>query len=684
MQQKMRPSLEEELKKTRERLDDVEEERDRLLDELAEMKKVAEDANLRLCEALSAQNWANKLSEMDKTAFDELEQASIVSAKKRDQAWQLELEAVQKQHAKDVESLLSVRAELSDVQKSLVLALESKNAACKEAEVAKNVAESNAKKVASLTAELNALKDVVAKSSGLGKGKNVEDLLLQLNKAKLVEEELSNAKESEAKMLESLITQTKQFEETKILLEEAKLEVTSLREKIESLENSTVQSGRDIDLSQVCLERAKDDTHSIKEKMDNLKSEVQVAKDCAARAQEKEELSSSKARGLAEEMNRLRTELKLATDAEEKNKEAMDDLALALKEVSTEANVVKGNLSATQAELDAVKEESEKLKEESEKLKLIMKSAKEKYERLLDEKNKEIVRLKETSERLKIEAEEATLAWTGKEIEFVNCIKRADEESNAIKEENSRLAESLQMAENMTKTSKEENSKLRDILKQALNESNVAKEAAEIARAENSQLKDSIDEKEKALQSLMQENEHLRNSEAEALKTIHDLKEQLLSTKPTESKADDKETGLPITKQNSIVKENRDGKENKDGKKLAKVLHLDLEDLRLPTPCKNIEEDPEMAETLKGSIFDTLDSPEPVNNNHHHHHHRRATFSVFADIGEAINSDDFDHLECAHADDDNDRSHRKKKALLRRVGDILRKTSFHRRDTSIS
>ncbi|KAF8404645.1 hypothetical protein HHK36_009533 [Tetracentron sinense] len=655
--------LQEELKKTKEQLAAMEEEKDQVLDELQEMKKVAQEANMRLSEALSAQTRGS--SEIEKSRVNELERASIESAKKRDQVWQLKLEAVQKQHASDVEAISSAAQELNLVRQNLASALKAKDAALKEAEDVRNVTEANAKKVADLSVELNSVKELLGNSSRdlEVREKIIECLKLELVKAQEIEvelaekeasldklkQELSNAKESETKIFDSLNSQTKQLEQTKILLEESKLEISSLHEKVESLEGSAKASNGELDVSHHFLEKAKLNKQSMKENFETLKPEVQVAKEHVAFSQEGEKLASSKAHSLSEETSLLRTELKLATEAEEKSKKAMDDLALALKEVATEANMAKEKLKSTQSELENARGEAEHWKQ-------MVKSTEEKFQGLLDEAKKEIDRVKDEAERLRIESEESILAWNGKEMGFIDCIKRVEEENTASQQENSRLRDSLREAEDMNnKVSMEENHNLRDILKQAINESTVAKEAAEIARAENSQLKDSLSDKDNALDSLTRENERLRINEAAAHENIKELKRLLSTTSTNDLRAKDKDLGGLFNKQNSM------GRDPKDSKKLPQVLS------------------PQKTQALKGSIFDIVDSPEPVS------HHFKTSSSVYTDDGGTIYSEDFDHLEGSQLDPmENDKnSKRKKKTLLRRFRDLIKRRSFHRKEPLI-
>lgn len=205
----------------------------------------------------------------------------------------------------------------------------------------------------------------------------------------LLELAVEASRESGKKLFDSLIFQTKQLEQTKISLEEAKLEIKHL--------NSTVGTMSD-----------------------------------------------------PREMQKLRVELKQALDAEGKSKKAMDDLAMALKEVTTESNRAKKSYFQAQSELE---------------------------------------RLRAENERLKSEAEESSAAWKAKENGIVNCMKISEEEIAYVKKENRRLNEAMRAA-------REEISNLRDIVKQAVKESNVVKQALEVARSENSQLKDFLSERE--------------------------------------------------------------------------------------------------------------------------------------------------------------------------------------------
>uniref|UniRef100_A0A803PD89 Uncharacterized protein n=1 Tax=Cannabis sativa TaxID=3483 RepID=A0A803PD89_CANSA len=424
------------------------------------------------------------------------------------------------------------------------------------------------------------------------KSSEAKTLALSSESAKRVVEmevEVEKGKESGTKMFDSLISQMKKLEETQMLLEESKVEIASLHQKVKTLESSTGQTG------------IQQNGH-VGKAMESLKYELNMAKDNLADAEEVGKQACLKANSLINELESLKNELKLATVAEENSKKALDDLALALKEVATEASRVKEELGLAKAELEHSKGEEDRLN-------LVLKSSEEMYKRHLEEAFKEAEKYKNTAERLRLEAEETLLAWNDKETGLVDCIRKADEERSNAEQEIARLADLLIEAENKTRLSKEENSKLRDILKQALSESNVAKEAMLIAKAENSELKDRLAEKEESLIFISRENDNYRLNEAAAIENINELK--------------------------------------------------------------------------RGSIFDVVDSPVEAETDVNHH--RKKSSSVFSNEDEAvIQLDDFDNLDGTHFDDlENDRTSRKKKALLRRFGDLLiRKRSFHKKEPS--
>lgn len=439
------------------------------------------------------------------------------------------------------------------------------------------------------------------------KEKEIKSLKLELKKARgldiereaktkiqELEDELERLKLKERKMYEMVSTQTKKFEGTKVELEESKYEVASLRQAIAKL---------------MALHRERN-SGTFEEAYNH-------------------ESVDGEQKNTNEEIISLKNELKLAIEAEEKSNKAMEDLALALKEVATEANQANEKLGSMADELERAKNEATQLKE-------MVRTIEDRYEKQLEDANNEIERYKNNVERLVLESEESHLAWNDKEMSFMNCIKKAEEN-------NTRLAESLNQAEKLTKTSKEENLKLRDILKQALNEANVAKEAANLARIENSQLKDTQLEKDEALDRLAQENERLNES-------VKELK-HLLSMPSKNEKID----------KNPIAEKKENGHKKSGDFRSTHIGELKISNGHKDEHEEVLHEDPAKAEALRGSIFDNVVSPisEPRMPQH------KRVPSPYED---KINSEGMDH---------------KGRALFRKWGDLIKRKNLIKKESSV-
>uniref|UniRef100_A0ACD5UAU0 Uncharacterized protein n=1 Tax=Avena sativa TaxID=4498 RepID=A0ACD5UAU0_AVESA len=293
-------------------------------------------------------------------------------------------------------------------------------------------------------------------------------------KVQLLEREVGKAKESERKMLESLIYQTKQLEQTKISLEEAKLEMTTLQQQQQQQQSSRCHH-------EAPAASASGTWRGVMEQMS--------VKDLVFGGQADEEVRV------------LRGELRTAMQGEERSRKALDDLSVALSDVTMEAKQVKRWLAETQADLEAANAEAERLRAEL--------AAAE-------------TRLRE-QHRCRLEAEESAAAWGEKERVFLECVRAAEEEVNLARQENTKLVESQRVI-------RDENARLRDILKQAVGEANVVKESLELARVENARLNDVVADKDGALQSLRQEYECIKVSEAAAQGSLKELNSLLAAT----------------------------------------------------------------------------------------------------------------------------------------------------------
>ncbi|KAI7981070.1 hypothetical protein LOK49_Contig75G00008 [Camellia lanceoleosa] len=233
--------LEEELKITTQHLGAMQEERDRALDELREMKMVAQEANMKLSEALSSRK-AEAHAELN-----------TIKESLADSTREMKMK---------VESIESLKFELEKAKEFEVRSTE------------RDVSFDRLKE------ELSNMKASEAQTMGW--------LSVSKRRIQELEDEIERGKLSETKMYDTVASQTKQLEQTKIELEESKFEMTSLREKMEKLE---------------VLPCNHENVDSMKETIESLRSELQLAKENLNHAQEGEKVASLKSNNLLEEMN---------------------------------------------------------------------------------------------------------------------------------------------------------------------------------------------------------------------------------------------------------------------------------------------------------------------------------------------------------------------------------------------
>ncbi|KAL0909284.1 hypothetical protein M5K25_020136 [Dendrobium thyrsiflorum] len=424
------------------------------------------------------------------------------------------------------------------------------------------------------------------------KKKKNEESLQRRDRINMLEVEAEKAKESEGKMLESLFSQTKQLEQTKILLEEAKLEIRNLL----NLSSQTLENNGSL-------------------------ASIQSI----------------------EEIGKLRNELRLALQAEEKSKKAMDDLAIALKEVTAEATQAKSELAATKSELEKARAEAERSD------KYLLQSTEQKLQDALKKYHK-----------LKQEYEQSAVTWKEKEDSFINRIKISQEEMNNKDQEISRLTDAHRVA-------REETSKLRDITKQAVSEATEIKESLEIARYQKFQLEEQLSKEKNALQQIKQDYESIKVSEAAALDSVKELKNLLASVSAEDSK---KLSDFESFRQSKAAIDDR--KISKSEKKFSSDRWMNMKPLVRNGHRHSVGE----SDMLKRFALDKELS----------YGNKDGSVSKVPDIGlpsflfsddRGLNTDDFDHLHgTLFSDTENEK--RKKKTALRRFGDILMRRSIRK------
>ncbi|KAH6811379.1 hypothetical protein C2S51_025141 [Perilla frutescens var. frutescens] len=481
----------EDLKKANEKLVLVEKEKAKALDEMKEARRLCDEANEKLEEALQAQKRAEENSEIEKFRALEMEQVGIEATHTKEDEWQKELEEVRNQHALDVAALLSATQELQKLKQELAMTCAAKNQALNHADDATKIAEIHAEKVEVLSAEVIRLKAGLESRVELQAFENnkvvsdfkleIECLKQELEKVKIFEEKLAGkevtleqlnvdleaskmaecyahnlvkelhqrieeltfeaeqASKSEKLASESLGTATKKLEESNDLLHDAKSEIVILKEKLSLLEMSSERQKGDLEKSEHRAERAKEEASELVKKVEFLESELETTRKERSEALNNEKLAAASLQTLLEEKNKLIKELETSRDEEEKSKTALESLASAMHEVSSEARDAKEKLISIQGE-------HENYERQIEDMKVSLKSTNEKYESMLDDAKKQFDALTDSVEQSKHEYSNLKAELEQKELDLVNSVKKSQEEKSHMENEISRQISSVEQS----------------------------------------------------------------------------------------------------------------------------------------------------------------------------------------------------------------------------------------------
>ncbi|KAK1366335.1 WEB family protein, chloroplastic [Heracleum sosnowskyi] len=672
--------VQEDLKKAKEKLAEVEKEKTQALDELKEAQRFAEEANEKLTTALVAQKRAEEESEIEKFHALEMEQVDIGASQKKKEEQDKEIEDLRNQHSVDISALLSTTHELEKVKQELAMTFDAKNQALCHADEATKIAEIHAEKVEIMSAELVRLRaafesmnesevnsnnvasnlksevqtlveelekakeyenearkykimvmelesEIETLKHELQKGNGyvqklaeneaaVEQLSIELEAAKIAEacasakardygmeaaknseiemelksevdtltQKLDKAKDYEqqilvaneltlehfkaeleaAKMaeshahylveerqkrveelelhseqanqlersaLESLNTIKKQLEESNDLLHDAESEVSSLKEKLGSLELSIGSQRIDLEESERRVDIANKQASDLAKEVESLKFMLDTVKDEKTQALKNEKLSATTVEAMLEEKNKLIIELDTSREEEEKSKKAMESLASALHEVSSEARQMKEKLLSSQ-------DEHENLKTQVENLELELRASNEKYEGMLDDARCEIDVLNQELEQSKHDQQTVKANWEQKELHLMDSVNKSEEENTSLTEEVSRLVSLLKDAESEACAAKKEEAQVKDSLAEAEHEVDYLKKILGETKAESMRLKESLLDKENELQSIIQENEELQSKEFTSLKKVDEFS-KLLEEAMTRERAEE-------------------------------------------------------------------------------------------------------------------------------------------------
>ncbi|KAI0510273.1 hypothetical protein KFK09_010874 [Dendrobium nobile] len=560
--------LQEELRRTREQLASVEQEKLKAVKELDNANRTADESYCKLNEALAARNMAEESSKIARVRADKIQEAGIEAALKKEEECQNEIDRVRNRHDLDVLSLLSTTKELERVRQELTLTSDSRDRAICHSNDARKIAEINAEKVDILSSEvnqLNALLDSRMDSLSNENQEIVKNLNLEIDclKSKLEKTKLTDVKLAEMELLlevlntelnvakrgefdackfvdelkkqvELLLVQlqeaklsqksstdlsylvSKQLNDWKVALLDSESELAALREKVNTLGFEVVQHKEELLNSEKLLREAHIEASKTAETVVVLKSELQNLKQEKLLATENEKIVASKIESLSEEKIKLMRELETARYESENNKKDMEELASALRKVSLEARETREILLEKHTEIEDFYAQTEHLRS-------ALKNTEESYQVMLDEARYEIICLKKSIERNQTEAESVEAEWNVKELNVSSSIdsmkeskswKGAQYQVNAIKDDKYQMLNKVIDSESAT----------------------AANGVAEDAKADRLSFKERLLDVGNELQNVRSENSAIPARETAGIDKIKELSIFLAKPKATKPK----------------------------------------------------------------------------------------------------------------------------------------------------
>ncbi|EAY79633.1 hypothetical protein OsI_34777 [Oryza sativa Indica Group] len=572
-------AVQEDLKNAREHLAAIDRDKAQLLHDLSLTRRLADDAH-------AAQSAAEEALDLERFKSIEREQLAIDLAQTKERDWNARCHAIDLRRAE-------LAAELGTVKDELALAVEATN-------TARQIADANADKAATLAAEVSRLQSeletkaeeataIVAKLESEASGLRAElqnaeasrkeevgraeqllhGLKVDIAYAKRAEadanlaaqewktkaeslqarlHELSSLNKSNEDSLQSL---TSSFDECKSMLQHEQSQVVQLKEKVSSLEKEAREYKECFLETNRRLDVATKESHQLQATIDRLTSQHKLLNEAHQQVVTNEKTVNSQISLLSQDKIRIEQELDGARDERDKAKKAVEDLAAALREVSSEAREAKERVLAKQTELDSAQLQISELKAET-------KNAQDRYQLMLDESKSEVECISKTVEKLGSEAKISNDEWASKEAGFVEMIRRSEEEMSSIKSEMSSLMVSLGAAEKQVQELKAERTQLLDKLKQSeltnsegssISSTGVQQTADESESTVG--LKDLVSRKEKEVLALNDEVTDLRLRETAALAKANELSKLLAEA--TAKKAEEEEAAKGTEKSKVLL-----------------------------------------------------------------------------------------------------------------------------------
>ncbi|XWS14692.1 hypothetical protein CRYUN_Cryun35bG0031100 [Craigia yunnanensis] len=378
--------VQEEMPEYKKRLEDAEEAKIQVLKELDSTKRLIEELKLSLERAQTEENQAKQDSELAKLRVEEMEQGIADEASVAAKA---QLEVAQARHTAAVSELKSVKEELEALQKEYASLMTEREVAIKKAEEAVSASKEVEKTVEELTIELIATKESLESAHGAhmeAEERRIGAAIARDQDTHHWEKELKQSEE-ELQRLNQQIDSAKEMklklDTASALLLDLKAELAAymkfkLKEETDEHSNDESQTSekrthtdipaaiasarKELEELKLNIEKATAEVNYLKVASISLKSELEKEKSALATIKQREGMASVTVASLEAELDKTQSEIAVVQMKEKEAREKMLELPKQLQQAAQEADRAKSLAQMAREELHKAKEETEQAK----------------------------------------------------------------------------------------------------------------------------------------------------------------------------------------------------------------------------------------------------------------------------------------------------------------------------------
>ncbi|XVE94887.1 hypothetical protein REPUB_Repub02eG0048500 [Reevesia pubescens] len=378
--------VQEEMPEYKKRSEDAEEAKMQVLKELDSTKRLIEELKLSLERAQTEENQAKQDSELAKLRVEEMEQGIADEASVAAKA---QLEVAKARHAAAILELKSVKEELEALRKEYASLMTERDVAIKKAEEAVSASKEVEKTVEELTIELIATKESLesahaahleAEEKRIGAAmardqdlhhwekelKQAEEELQRLNQQIHSAKELKSKLDTASALLLDLKAELAAYMESK-LKEETDGHSNDESQTSEKRTHTDIQAAiasarKELEEVKLHIEKANAEVDCLKVAAISLKSELEKEKSALATINQREGMASVAVASLEAELDKTRSEIAVVQMKEKEAREKMVELPKQLQQAAQEADEAKSLAQMASEELRKAKEEAEQAK----------------------------------------------------------------------------------------------------------------------------------------------------------------------------------------------------------------------------------------------------------------------------------------------------------------------------------